>query len=135
MHRIGLNADWLNTYTEYNKYVPIKPVAPVSKTSAFKPIRVTIVCNRELPIHLKGLGREEWLNIINGDLSEDPTLFKLGIYDVIIHAAGYAQPNKFMDNQLKTLRINTYCTQYLLGRVKINQHPNIPVQAFFYKTV
>ena len=102
----------IGTYLLYSVYV--------FNQSAFKPIRVTIVCNRELPIHLKGLGREEWLNIINGDLSEDPTLFKLGIYDVIIHAAGYAQPNKFMDNQLKTLRINTYCTQYLLGRVKIN---------------
>lgn len=35
-------------------------------------------------------------------------------YDIIIHAAGYGQPNKFMDDKSKTIRLNTIVTEELL---------------------
>lgn len=41
-------------------------------------------------------------------------------FDYIIHAAGYAQPNKFLDDQIKTIKLNTKTTIGLLNRLKSN---------------
>lgn len=38
--------------------------------------------------------------------------------DAIIHAAGYAQPSKFTNNQAETIRINTALTQELLETLR-----------------
>lgn len=35
------------------------------------------------------------------------------IFDYIIHAAGYGQPNKFMNNKLTTIKMNTFVTDIL----------------------
>lgn len=52
-----------------------------------------------------------WLN---------PTDNQQGIYDYIIHAAGYGQPNKFLDDKLKTITLNTNSTLALLKKLKPN---------------
>jgi UDP-glucuronate decarboxylase len=39
-------------------------------------------------------------------------------FDVIIHSSGYAQPSKFLNDKLKTLRINTDATVNLLNSLK-----------------
>ncbi len=41
------------------------------------------------------------------DLTENFTSSTLSKYDIIIHAAGYGQPGKFLDNQIKTIQVNT----------------------------
>lgn len=41
-------------------------------------------------------------------------------YDVIIHAAGYGQPSKFMDDKVKTIELNTIATRKLLDCLKPN---------------
>jgi len=56
-------------------------------------------------------------NIIEEDLTEYD--FKeLPNFDVIIHAAGYGQPGKFMHNKIKTIEINSTCTLELLKKLK-----------------
>ncbi|GAB1393984.1 NAD-dependent epimerase/dehydratase family protein [Rhodocyclaceae bacterium] len=47
---------------------------------------------------------------IQADLASKDSLNGLPAYDYIIHAAGYGQPGKFMENQLKTLKLNTVGT-------------------------
>ena len=53
-------------------------------------------------------------NIIKGDITSEiflkdvyDTYCKEKKFDIIIHAAGYAQPTKFLDDKLKTIKINT----------------------------
>lgn len=51
--------------------------------------------------------------IITGDICEDFSY----TYDYIIHAAGYGQPGKFMDNKIKTIQINTEGTIKLFNKL------------------
>jgi nucleoside-diphosphate-sugar epimerase len=52
-----------------------------------------------------------------GDLSEINFSSSLPSADLIIHAAGYGQPGKFMDDQLKTLKLNTVVTLNLFEKL------------------
>lgn len=100
----------LGTYLLYSIHVYNESVS--------KPIRTTIVCHRDLPEHLSLLSGEKWLEIVDGDLADYSVQQKLSGYDVVIHAAGYGQPGKFMDDQMKTLALNTQVTAALLSKVK-----------------
>jgi len=54
---------------------------------------------------------------LNGDLTDKNFISNLPSADLIIHAAGYGQPGKFMDDQLKTLKLNTLATFNLFERL------------------
>lgn len=56
--------------------------------------------------------------IITGDLSQVNVLERLPNLDVIVHAAGYAQPGKFLENPLLTLALNTTSTIYLVRKIR-----------------
>lgn len=58
--------------------------------------------------------------IIRGDISEPEFINSLPMVDFIIHAAGYGQPNKFMDNQTKTLKLNTVSIFELIKKLNKN---------------
>jgi UDP-glucuronate decarboxylase len=58
------------------------------------------------------------VEVIQGDLTKPSTLDALPNCDIIIHAAGYAQPQKFLDNPLLTISLNTTVTMGLLSKVK-----------------
>lgn len=51
-----------------------------------------------------------------GDLTDDKFIGTLKQCDVLIHAAGYAQPSKFLHNAIKTYTLNTHTT-YLLSNL------------------
>jgi nucleoside-diphosphate-sugar epimerase len=57
------------------------------------------------------------IEIIRGDLT-DPT-FRRGLdqAEFILHAAGYGQPGRFLENPSKTIRLNTEATLDLLDKV------------------
>jgi dTDP-glucose 4,6-dehydratase/UDP-glucuronate decarboxylase len=57
---------------------------------------------------------------IRGDLSNTDFVNRLNNYDYIIHAATYGQPIKFMNNQIKTIKLNTSTTMELLNKLKDN---------------
>ena len=80
-------------------------------------IHISIVIHRELPDHLKELGQSSAVTIYRGDLSDYRFFESLPIFDCIIHAAGYGQPGLFMENQIKTIRLNTMATDLLLAHL------------------
>jgi nucleoside-diphosphate-sugar epimerase len=59
------------------------------------------------------------LTIINEDIT-DIINYKetLPLFDFIIHAAGYGQPGKFLENKIKTIEINTSVTIELIKLLK-----------------
>lgn len=59
-------------------------------------------------------------NLIIGDIS-DNSMFKTSMkFDCIIHAAGYGQPLKFLENEITTIKLNTLSTFYLFDILEDN---------------
>ncbi len=58
--------------------------------------------------------------IYRGDLADADFLKALPRADYVIHAAGYGQPGKFLDDPAKTLKLNTVATFSLLEKVQAN---------------
>jgi nucleoside-diphosphate-sugar epimerase len=58
--------------------------------------------------------------IIQDDITNIHSFSKLPKFDCIIHAAGYGQPDKFMDDKIKTISINTTSTIELFNKLKTN---------------
>jgi nucleoside-diphosphate-sugar epimerase len=54
---------------------------------------------------------------IVSDITDYYSYDKLPNFDFIIHAAGYGQPGKFMDDKIKTIEINTLSTKLLLEKL------------------
>jgi nucleoside-diphosphate-sugar epimerase len=59
-------------------------------------------------------------NIIQEDITNIDSFKTIQNYDVIIHAAGYGQPGKFMDNKIKTITLNTLSTIKLFEKLNKN---------------
>jgi UDP-glucuronate decarboxylase len=57
------------------------------------------------------------LEIIRGDLTDQSFQRSLPRADFIIHAAGYGQPNRFMESPIKTLHLNTAATFALFEKL------------------
>lgn len=62
----------------------------------------------------------EWCNIIKSDITEISNFSLLPVFDYIIHSSGYGQPDKFMDDKLKTININTTSTIELFKKLNPN---------------
>ena len=62
----------------------------------------------------------ETTEIIEGDLVENFSRLSSEKFDVVIHSAGYGQPDKFMANPMLTLSLNTLVTEQLLRLVNQN---------------
>jgi nucleoside-diphosphate-sugar epimerase len=58
--------------------------------------------------------------LIKGDITDTNLFNTLPSYDYIIHSAGYGQPNKFMDDKIKTISLNTTATINLFKKLNIN---------------
>lgn len=74
---------------------------------------VAAVMQNEPPGYLKEFLDYEGAQIFKGDLADYDFCHNLPSADYIIHAAGYGQPGKFLQDPVKTLRLNTF-TIYLL---------------------
>ena len=58
------------------------------------------------------------VDVRTGDLGDWVFANSLPEADLIIHAAGYGQPGKFMSDPFLTLRINTFATEVLLRKTR-----------------
>lgn len=58
--------------------------------------------------------------ILQGDLTNRSFCASLPTSDIVIHAAGYGQPDKFLVNPLNTIELNTTVTSSLVH--KVNMH-------------
>lgn len=83
------------------------------------PIKVDLVVH-SAPIRvLSRLANFPGASILIGDLTNAEFLSKLEQYDYIVHAAGYGQPGRFMENQIKTIQLNTTTTIQLFNNLAI----------------
>lgn len=86
-----------------------------------KDLNIGIFCwvNNEIDPVFKELF--DGCHIIKGDICDERLLKEVhdslceirGGFDFIFHAAGYAQPNKFLENKIKTIELNTFSTTKL----------------------
>lgn len=81
-------------------------------------IKVFAVIQSEFPSYLSKFG--ESVDFLKGDLTKHDFLRSLPDADYIIHAAGYGQPGKFMENPIKTIELNTTCANELVKKLKLN---------------
>jgi nucleoside-diphosphate-sugar epimerase len=78
-------------------------------------IEVYLSYKNDIPSYLK-----EYYNFSYTEIKEDITTIKLEskFFDIIIHSSGYAQPMKFLNDSLTTIKINTHATINLLDSLK-----------------
>ena len=81
------------------------------------PAKVYAVARREVPAHLRQVFAHPRFALLTGDLHDSAFCRTLPAAGLVIHAGGYGQPGKFMENPLATLRLNTAATCELLDRL------------------
>jgi len=77
---------------------------------------VAIMKSESLP-YFKEFLNYDGAEIFMGDLSDDGFCKSLPNADYIIHAAGYGQPGRFMEDQIKTIKLNTVSTFALFEKL------------------
>ena len=82
------------------------------------PMRVYAYHLSELPPHVAELVIQGGFKVIRANLADFDEYARLPEADVIIHAAGYAQPSRFMANPVATIQVNTSATIALLKRLR-----------------
>lgn len=82
--------------------------------------KITAICNNKYPIYLNDLIDYPEIEVIEGDLTSYEFCQELPSADYIIHSAGYGQPDRFMENPIKTLKLNTETTFRLFDKLKTN---------------
>lgn len=76
----------------------------------YAPQSVTAVVHSKLIAPFECFSDFKGIQIVRGDLTDLNFINRLGKFDYIIHAAGYGQPGRFMEDQIKTLKLNTTVT-------------------------
>ncbi len=84
---------------------------------AREPVLVNAVIHTEPPPYYNELFKGADFQFIRGDLTDTRFCERLPDADYIIHAAGYGQPERFMENPVKTLQLNTAVTLSLFGKI------------------
>ncbi|WP_431862546.1 NAD-dependent epimerase/dehydratase family protein [Azospirillum sp.] len=82
-----------------------------------RPVQVAAVTRSGIPDHLASLFRFPGLSLWRGDIADTAFVASLPAAGCVIHAAGYGQPGKFLENPVTTIRINTTATASLLEKV------------------
>lgn len=80
-------------------------------------IKVVSVIHSEPLAYFSSLTEQPGFTVISGDLSDEKFLDSIPRADIIIHAAGFGQPNKFTTNPITTLKINTFSTFKLFEKL------------------
>ncbi len=81
------------------------------------PIHVTALVYSEPTNPFKAFLDFEGAQIMFGDITNAYFVQKLNNFDFIIHAAGYGQPGRFMEDPVKTININTSVTMALFEKL------------------
>lgn len=82
-----------------------------------KGIKVISVIHSKPSDFFSSLVKRAGFSIYSGDLTNEEFLQTLPNADIIIHAAGFGQPNKFTNNPITTLKINTCSTFKLFEKL------------------
>lgn len=68
--------------------------------------------------HFNALTSHKNFKVFRGDLTSTSFISELPDVDFVIHAAGYGQPGKFLENPFKTITLNTTVTTSLISKLK-----------------
>lgn len=79
---------------------------------------LSIAVRGDLPQQLDFVKDCNWINVLQGELTDKNFLNSLSEYDIIIDAAGYGQPMRFMSEAVNTLKLNTYALFELMDKLK-----------------
>jgi nucleoside-diphosphate-sugar epimerase len=74
------------------------------------PAKVTAVAQSNLSGAFKEISDFNGARVVVGDLTDLQFASGLGRFEFIVHAAGYGQPGRFMEDPVKTLKLNTSTT-------------------------
>lgn len=83
--------------------------------------KLVCLCNSPIDAKIKPLLDDKDVSCINHDLTDLHWKYLnefVSGFDIIIHAAGYGQPNKFTANKIKTIALNTQITHKLFDHLK-----------------
>ena len=80
-------------------------------------LSVAAVVQRDIPEYMNDLLDYNGAKVYKGDITDINFCKSLPQADFIIHAAGYGQPGKFMDDQVKTIKLNTASTFSLFDKL------------------
>src|SRR3989344_1036082 len=83
-------------------------------------LKVNILIHSDLPEFILPLVKLLQISVYQGDITDRQFVKSLPKADYIIHAAGYGQPGKFMEDPIKTLQINTTATLDLFQHLNKN---------------
>lgn len=72
----------------------------------------------ELPTHVARLVAQGGFRTVRTNFADPDDYANLPEADIIIHAAGYAQPSRFMADPISTIQVNTSATITLLKRLR-----------------
>ena len=86
------------------------------------PLKIHAQSVSDLPSHLGPILARARAQHLRADLASFQDYERLPTADVIIHAAGYAQPLRFMTNPAATLQVASAATLALLQRVRPGGH-------------
>ena len=81
-------------------------------------LKLYAVIHSEPEPAFKELTSNASIELLRGDLSSHDFFKTLPSTDFIIHAAGYGQPGKFLENPFKTISLNTTLTNELIAKLK-----------------
>jgi nucleoside-diphosphate-sugar epimerase len=87
-----------------------------------RPISVTAVTFSQPPAAFAPLFKHPHVRALTCDLADAVAVRGLPSADVIVHAAGYGQPGKFLENPAKTILLNTTATATLLEKTGRDGH-------------
>lgn len=82
-------------------------------TIGLGPKKVTAVMQSKPSAYLSHFLNYPACSVMFGDLADIDFCRSLPKADYVLHAAGYGQPGRFMENPVKTLRLNTLATHML----------------------
>jgi nucleoside-diphosphate-sugar epimerase len=77
---------------------------------ASAPAKVTAVVQSELSGAFREISDFKGARVVMGDLTDLEFTSGLGRFEFVVHAAGYGQPARFMEDPVKTLKLNTSTT-------------------------
>lgn len=93
--------------------------------SYFNYLNSNNICNVNLLLssrsgHFEIEGLERNSLVIAGNLTHEETLNQIPMCDIIIHAAGYGQPDKFLEDYQNSMKLNSTVTLELTKKLKRN---------------
>ena len=85
--------------------------------------RVWAIHRSTPPAHVLEIARQGDFRLVRHNLASPYGYYTLPLHaDVIIHAAGYASPAKFLADPVATIQLNTGATRELLQRLRLDGH-------------